>query len=405
MAVDLGSRVERDVDKTPAWDHWTKKAASWFGLHPNQLAAGPLRLFEGDESTYGKSGKGGPFEKKPGTIYEGWQREGDIRFNKPTLLALTDSGAKEHLHNSGKTASHEWAGHGWDTYFGKDFGQMPNYRHEWKGPLAAYLANPAMYNDNLATNVSGYGGPHGDYELQMMKDSWDNRGPKNQIYIDSALDAKRKAEEADLRQLWGEEPLPPWMGPKWNPRGNDMHLVSNPNYPEDNSKPWKNQHTVQGPYYKRNSAMHDALEDAFMKNPDRANLGEAQAPLANVVALALSDFNYDLNATKGRYHTQDAVDQTTDKRLKYPLEKYDSGTSFPIQVGKIKYDPYLFSAPERMARLSEDIIEVATGAEDDYHERFLISPDVVEDYRKGWGYLLDRLNPVDEYGNLINETK
>jgi len=166
--------------------------------------------------------------------------------------------------------------------------------------------------------------------------------------------------------------------------------------------------------------MHDALEDAFMKNPDRANLGEAQAPLANVVALALSDFNYDLNATKGRYHTQDAVDQTTDKRLKYPLEKYDSGTSFPIQVGKIKYDPYLFSAPERMARLSEDIIEIATGTKDDYHvynvspylhsltqphKRFLISPDVVEDYRKGWGYLLDRLNPVDEYGNLINETK
>jgi len=395
--VDLGSRVTRDPDKTPAWNQWTESVAPWFGLQPNQLAAGPLSLYEGDLSTYGVSGQGPFGSYNPDVL--GWQREGNIRTNKSTEIALTDIGVNKYLNNSGKTPSHEWAGHHWDTYFGKDFGTSPTWRNSWMDPVEAYLEDPELYNDNLARDLSGYGGPFGNYELQMMKQSWDQRGPRNQLYVDPVLKAKMDAKEAET----GKRPY-------WSDWTNRALLPMSSTYPEDNSKWWEHEGGYQGPYYKRNSAMHDALVDAFMKNPDRANLGEAQAPLANVVAHALSDFNYDLNATTGELVEREALDQT--RRTENP---------HPKMIEYMDYNPYLGSSSERMGRLAGDILSTAAphqmrkGFSLDANgmivsnagvvprnKEFTTPPDVVEDFKKGYGYLLDRLNPVDEHGNLIN---
>ena len=400
MAVDLGSRVTRDPDETPAWDQWAESVAPWFGLQPNQLAAGPLNLFEGDLSTYGTLGKGPFGTYKVGVL--GWQRQGDITTDRPTEMALTDLGVNEYLTRSGKTPSHEWAGHHWDTYFGKNFGTGPSYRYSWLSPVEAYLADPELYEANLTSDVSGYAGPHGDYELQMMKDSWDKRGPMNQLYADPVLKAKMDAKEAEMNEMFPYEGEGyTWQNrPYWSDWKNEVLLPMNPTYPQDSSKWFESDSGYQGPYYKRNSAMHDALVDAFMKNPDRANLGEAQAPLANVVAHALSDFNYDLNATEGGLVEQKALDQT--RRIKNP---------HPKMIEYIDYDPYLAGSSERMGRLAGDIVPTAAPQLDadgmitsgSYNNKeFTTPPNVVEDFRQGYGYLLDRLNPVDEHGNLIN---
>ena len=407
MAVDLGSRVTRDPDETPAWDQWAESVAPWFGLQPNQLAAGPLNLFEGDLSTYGTSGQGPFGEYNPNVL--GWQREGNALINRPTDMALTDLGVSEYLNNSSKTPSHEWAGHHWDTYFGKQFGTGPSYENSWMSPVEAYLADPELYEANLASDVSGYGGPYGDYELQMMKQSWDQRGPKNQLYADPVLKAKMDAKEAEMNEMFPYEGEGyAWENrPYWSDWSNEALLPMNPTYPQDSSKWFEGDGGYQGPYYKRTSAMHDALVDAFMKNPDRANLGEAQAPLANVVAHALSDYEYDRNAVGGYrdyLDEREALDQT--RRIKNP---------HPKMIEYMNYDPYLGSAAERMGRLAGDIVPTAAPqplldadgmiVSEDYsnsNKEFTTPPDVVEDFRKGYGYLLDRLNPVDEHGNLIN---
>ena len=64
-----------------------------------------------------------------------------------------------------------------------------------------------------------------------------------------------------------------------------------------------------------------------------------------------------------------------------------------------------------MGRLAGDIVPTAAPQLDadgmitsgSYNNKeFTTPPNVVEDFRQGYGYLLDRLNPVDEHGNLIN---
>ena len=76
-----------------------------------------------------------------------FEKHAPTKGNSKNYLDLEKSG--EYLTKSGKTPSHEWAGHHWDTYFGKQFGTGPSYKNSWMSPVEAYLADPEMLSLQL----------------------------------------------------------------------------------------------------------------------------------------------------------------------------------------------------------------------------------------------------------------
>lgn len=283
--------------------------------------------------------------------------------------------------NSGKSRKEMYEDYNWQT---NSYGyKIP------ATPLSRYLAAPEVYEDELAKSITGYGGRDGDYEFQMMKDSWEKRGPKNQYYSSLSEDERSALMEDLERQTIGMTPP------------SKAHFINT---------------EMQKHYYlDPNNIQQKALEDAFINNPRNDRLGEAKELIAPMAAQALSDDDYD-NKVASTYTTprgegvyaedKDGNIYETALRPAYttyyaggPLDQRRADPNFAYEV---RNEPaaYLNSVAERFARLGgqymkEDRSMATGGNEFNQYEFSARRPNkelsfVQDDFHKAMNILLNR---------------
>lgn len=393
----LGPNVVRGGESTvDIWDDFFRNSSSIFGVPESKVIPYQAYLSTGDLN----AASHGDFSQ-------------DIYFTNPRVLgamkyrptgtfsplAISDFGASV---PEGNTTEHEYL-HGIDRYFGDyrtGFGGLDN-KEKWlhdkqdnnfdwydyayhrvpatdlngdgyddnDGEYINYdgsktikttnaeraALNPQVYADDLATSITGYGGPSGEYELQMMQDSWEKRGPSQ----------------------WSIDP-------------------------------------VTGEYVK-DSQQYDALKAAFINNPRNDRLGDAKGPLADIVAQSLSDSKYQMSLVDylrddngklisaykaelpGSGHFMD-YDVDTDTMIRdekdfVGLDDHYTGAGRGRKKGRIvRNDPlaYMESNAERFARLG------AMYMKREPWDEFNYNPENEASFREAMNYLLDRENPESD---------
>jgi len=283
--------------------------------------------------------------------------------------------------NSSKSRSEMYEDYNWQT-------NSSGYRIP-ATPLSRYLAAPEVYEDELAKSITGYGGRDGDYEFQMMKDSWEKRGPRNQYYT-TLSETDRSALMEDLeRQTIGMTPA------------SRDHFI--------------NTEMARHYFLDPRNIQQKALEDAFINNPRNDRLGEAKELIAPMVAQALSDDDYD-NRVSSQYSTpRGAQVYATDEdgnvyetamipsyTTHYVGGPLDQRRADPNFAYEIRNEPaaYLNSVSERFARLGGQYMKedrsLGTGGYEFNPVEFSADrPNkelsfVQDDFRKAMNILLNR---------------
>ena len=317
----LGNNVKRFDDANPApWNDFFKNAAEKFYVDADQVMPFDAAISTGDESNLDNLGMHtrGVLGATHPAGYN--QREGQIAISNNAL---------DEWNIGGNTAEHEYM-HNIETHFGDynkgvygEGGPAYVYKmgllgsvdptaidryHDYaylngddsdfdnryrQTPLGRYLAAPDIYEDELATSLTGYGGQDGEYEYQMMKDSWEKRGPLNQYS-----------------------------------KGKDGELVYD------------------------SSAQEAALAEAFINNPRNERLGMAKGLMAPMIGQALADSQYELgiinNFPEGvpayATHRQGPLDIRRGEKPRQVLDEIGN----PIRNNPSEYKN---SVEERFARL------------------------------------------------------
>ena len=310
----LGKNVKRhDSDMPTPWNNFFRNAANVFNVPEKKVIPFDVELVYGNDN---------PINHDMGSNSGSMRYRGD---SDESILGINDT-ARE----SGSTAEHEYM-HGIGNYFGAgnsmqderlNSNDAKNFRL-WsrdfdprdpiKNAREAYLENPELYNSELASHITGYGGPFGDYERQMMQDSWEKRGPLNQWSIDQ-------------RPVYYKERKPLERKNKF-----DGYFM--------NKK-----------FYRQNDAQQNALENVFNNNPNNNRLGIAKEYLAPMVAQVLSDDQYLLNS---KYRSLNKPTQKTfiDSKKKKRNINEGYGTFSEHGYGGSTGPKYLDSIEERFARL------------------------------------------------------
>tara|TARA_R110002012_G_scaffold318134_1_gene535731 strand:+ start:52 stop:1128 length:1077 start_codon:yes stop_codon:yes gene_type:complete len=346
----LGKNVTRwDEDNPTPWNNFFRNAEKVFNVPTQKVFPLDVELVTGNDNPeidIGASNSGA------------MEYRGDYG---PSILGIGDKAL-----DTGNTAEHEYM-HAIGNYFGNypnDFGGSSGYvtrhninnnkdkadymlwsrEHDPRNPVKnareAYLENPDLYKAELASHLTGYGGPFGDYERQMMEDSWVKRGPLNQWSIDKK--------------------------PKW----------------AKDRKPLEKRNKFDGyfmnkKYYRQNDAQQNALINAFNNNPNNERLGEAKELIAPMIAQTLSDDQYRLNAD---YRSLN--EPTRKKRLNLGYGTFDIAG-----YGGRKGPKYLDSIEERFARLGAQYMK-----SEGIHDKSRHNAINETDFRKGMSYLLNREN-------------
>jgi hypothetical protein len=399
----LGPNVIRGGETTvDIWDDFFRNSSGIFGVPESKVIPYQAYLSTGNlnAASHGDFFKDIYFTN-PGTL-------GAMKY-RPTgtfsPLAISDFGV---THPEGNTAEHEYL-HGIDRYFGDystGFGGLDNIEKwfhdkqdnnfDWydyayhrvpatdlnadgyddnDGEHVNYdgsktikttnaeraVLNPQAYADDLATSITGYGGPSGEYELQMMQDSWEKRGPSQ----------------------WSIDP-------------------------------------ITGEYIK-DSQQYDALKAAFINNPRNDRLGDAKGPLADIVAQSLSDSKYQMGLTDYMYnwnpesarygqllsayraelpgsghfreYDSDTDIHLSDEKDLVELDDYYTGAGRGRNKGRIvRNEPldYMKSNAERFARLG------AMYMKREPWDEFNYNPENEASFREAMNYLLDRENPESD---------
>ena len=366
----LGPNVTRwDQDQPTVWNNFFRNASDVFGVPTNKVMPFDADIVAGDEAAEAIG------LNLSGTL-------GATRYlgEESSPIGISDIGVLRSQEGKGNTAEHEYM-HILGNYFGsypdENFGGSnaftkwahdqslatdPDYYQWYYGhypdehtPTDRWLADPELYESELASHITGYGGQSGDYERQMMQDSWEKRGPRNQWSMD---DSKRFDP---IRQAG--DPV------------DDFALYMNKDA------------------YVKNNAQENALINAFNNNPLNDRLGKAKELIAPMIAQALTDTEYQFSNTLA----DDSVPTTEygpawinpfepphpSNNFGRPYDEpyyigYNSGADYP--------GSYKESIEERFARLGAQYMK-----REEYDE-FLYNSQIETDFREGMNFLLDREN-------------
>ena len=422
--VTTGANVHRFDKNTPSvWNNFFKNASKVFGVPTEKVMPFDAALSMGDRSNWDNQGINTIDENHLGATFPAGDMDIEGR------VAISDS-VNLPWQLGGNTAEHEYM-HNIDTHFADHqpgmYGKSPsikyqqdlisaasnelgpispsyekyldyNYKRDANGnstgvyttPLDRYLQAPEVYKNELAKSITGYGGRDGDYEFQMMKDSWEKRGPMNQYY--SSVNESERAELMKQLELESEGMTPASKQAYINERMS-KEIFLNPN-----------------------NAQQKALEDAFINNPSNDRLGDAKELIAPMVAQSLSDDDYD-QIVNNKYYTGRgagiyAGDTANGKGYETAMKpayitRYGGGPldqrrADPDYAYQIRNEPaaYHNSVSERFARLGgqymkENRSEAGYGNEFNQHEFSGRRPNkelsfVQDDFLKGMGILLNK---------------
>ena len=418
--VNLGPNVTRwDQDSPAPWNDFFRTASDVFDVPTNKVMP-----FDAEISTGNASAVVPVTGAYGATIYGG--QEGPSRIAiadeyDPGEWAKKNTAYHEYMHNIekyfgdyptgtfGQSSDYAYKNMDWDDYYdyAYKFGMNPHPHSKYASPAEKWMHSPEIYNNELATSLTGYGGEDAAYELQMMQDSWDKRGPANQWTL---LDEVNGVSYDDARAAAEKQ---------FEGRSDSTVQIIK----------------AMQPYYQRDNRQRDALAQAFIDNPRNDRLGDAKAPLAKMIAQTLADPKYQINLNEKYYnrYTGDPISTTKDivmrnqdgdmidrdgnvtddileatreyytgygsrnyhqiNRQMFPevhdsnVENYDMFGDYVFE--DISYpDSYLNSIEERFARLGAQYMK-----QDTMHgNQFEYDPSIETDFRKGMNFLLDREN-------------
>ena len=359
----LGPNVKRFDDLNPGpWNDFFENAAEVFNTTPEKIMPFDAAISTGDKSNQENLGintKGNLGATYPAG-YD-WE-EGQI--------AISDNTLNDNNVDDGNTAEHEYM-HNIETHFGhyengvygqggpasvyvdnlldnaidpKSMQEYYDYTYlngddsdprnrQRQTPLGRYLVAPHIYKDELATSLTGYGGRDGEYEYQMMKDSWEKRGPMNQYT--SSMSAEDFTNIINENREIAERIYPTEYGQYTLQDQAEMMQALAPNHLVYNS-----------------SAQEEALERAFNNNPINDRLGFGKGLIAPMVAQSLSDSKYELGIIKNFPVGQSSYKQYPQSPLE--IKRGDTPRYERDWRGElIRNNPseYKNSIPERFARL------------------------------------------------------